>query len=69
MPHYGDRPNDFENVSKCRSNHYPAIAATNQCLADFYNRFGSVHQEFSANKGRELKSKDLPLTAHVLSNL
>ncbi|KAL4070449.1 guanine nucleotide binding protein, alpha subunit [Scleroderma citrinum] len=38
MPHYGDRPNDYETVSKY-----------------LYNRFGAVHQEFSANKDRELK--------------
>ncbi|KAI6136174.1 guanine nucleotide binding protein, alpha subunit [Pisolithus sp. B1] len=38
IPHYGDRPNDYDNVSKY-----------------FYNKFGSLHQEFSAKKERELK--------------
>lgn len=69
MPNYGDRPNDYENVTKCPSNNCPAIAAADSCLADFYNKFGSVHQEFSANKERELRSKDSILTTRVPSNV
>ncbi|KIJ66476.1 hypothetical protein HYDPIDRAFT_109520 [Hydnomerulius pinastri MD-312] len=38
MPSYGDRPNDYDSVSKY-----------------FYNKFGAIHQEYSANKTRGIK--------------
>ncbi|KIM70027.1 hypothetical protein SCLCIDRAFT_101556 [Scleroderma citrinum Foug A] len=57
MPNYGDRPNDYENVTKY-----------------FYNKFGSVHQEFSANKERELRIHftsvtDTRRTATIIKNV
>lgn len=57
MPHYGDRPNDYDNVSKY-----------------FYNKFGALHQEFSANRDRELKIHftsvtDTRRTAIIIKNV
>ncbi|KIO06988.1 hypothetical protein M404DRAFT_998427 [Pisolithus tinctorius Marx 270] len=57
MPHYGDRPNDYDSVSKY-----------------FYNKFGAVHQEFSAHKARELKIHftsvtDTRRTATIMKNV
>ncbi|KAI6031307.1 G-protein alpha subunit-domain-containing protein [Pisolithus microcarpus] len=57
MPHYGDRPNDYDNVSKY-----------------FYNKFGALHQEFSANRERELKIHftsvtDTRRTAIIMKNV
>ncbi|KAF8844134.1 G-alpha-domain-containing protein [Paxillus ammoniavirescens] len=57
LPSYGDRPNDFEDVSKY-----------------FYNKFGAIHQEHSANKLRELKIHftsvtDTRRTATIIHNV
>jgi guanine nucleotide-binding protein alpha-1 subunit len=55
---YGDRPNDYESVSKCRL--FPTCDGGCQPLIssnlDLRNKFGSLHNQNSPNSERELFS-------------
>lgn len=56
MTSYETRPNDYETVSKCEytSENRRVTYSSN---ADFYNKFGAIHQHLTPNKSRELFSK------------
>lgn len=64
---YGDRPNDFESVSRCES----LLLLPRQYIhifSDFQNKFSVIHQEFSVSKSRELKSEVTLSPVHLLSD-
>lgn len=55
---YGDRPNDYESVSKCRSSLSGGRTSVIHFLStDFRNKFGVIHQAYTPNRERELYSK------------
>jgi hypothetical protein len=62
MLSYGDRPNEYEAVSKCESrwNQKTRIGFADARLppltADFRNKFGALHQTYTPNKERGLFS-------------
>jgi hypothetical protein len=68
MISYGDRPNDFESVSKCTLlvSHpsFPDLI----CSQDFRNKFGSLHQNFTPNREREVFSTFLLLVSLAASD-
>lgn len=63
MLSYGDRPNDYDSVSKCMSlvTIFSLDNEMTQCSLhiDFRNKFGVIHQTYTPNKERELYSKTL----------
>ena len=65
---YGERPNDYDSVSKCAwpppTNFFFLIftylfihARPRLCGADLRNKFGVLHQQSSPNQDRELFSE------------
>ena len=69
MISYGDRPNDYDSVSKCICHFsYRAWQCLTLSLLDFRNKFGVIHQSYTPNKEREFYSKlnTIPL---VINNL
>jgi guanine nucleotide-binding protein alpha-1 subunit len=59
MISYGDRPNDYDSVSKCKwgENHILLSAPSVTLGIDFRNKFGGLNQSYSQNKARGLYSK------------
>lgn len=56
MLSYGDRPNDYEAVSKCAWRLFREGCVGSLVRTDFRNKFSAVHQTYSPNKDRELFS-------------
>lgn len=55
MISYGDRPNDYDSVSKCTSRRFTLIIFL-MFPIDFRNKFGALHQSYTPNRERELYS-------------
>ena len=54
---YGDRPNDYESVAKCARNQFiDCETLTDMHFLDLRNKFGSLHNQYTTNRERELFS-------------
>jgi guanine nucleotide-binding protein subunit alpha len=54
---YGDRPNDYESVSKCAPSQLPKMGdSIANIILDLRNKFGSMHNQISPRRERELFS-------------
>ena len=52
---YGDRPNEYESVTKCaRLASRSGETTADVCFIDLRNKFGSLHNQHSPNRQREL---------------
>ena len=53
---YGDRPNNYESVAKCACGQISMVRKipADLYLLDLRNKFGTLHNQYKTNPGREL---------------
>ena len=62
MVSYGDRPNDYDSVSKCESvvcllHPVSPLNLSSAFPLDFIRKFGAIHHSYTPNKERDLYRK------------
>jgi guanine nucleotide-binding protein alpha-1 subunit len=67
MVSYGDRPNDYDSVSKCKHLRHFFFPNSLILVTDFKNKFAAIHHSVTPNKERELYSEFYSKWPHNLA--